>query len=270
MPPELNAIISERLDLGPELSMLRIVPNFDIPDFKPGQFTVLGLPGSSPRGGFSTPDRTHPDPDKFIQRAYSIASTPLNKHYIEFYITLVREGALTPRLWCLRMGDRLWLSPKITGSFTMDNTPEDKNIIFVSTGTGVAPFVSMLQSHMKFGLKRKFALIHGVRQSQDLGYRGQLNSYTRLFPENFNYYPIISREKLDPVPWKGPIGRVQNIFENGDIERDWGFKITPDNTHVYLCGNPAMIRYIIELLAADGFKEHTKTTPGQIHAEKYW
>src|SRR5690349_4515403 len=96
--PELNATISDRIDLGPELVIIRVVPDgWELPDFKAGQYTVLGLPGSHPRGFFALPDTKHPDPAKYIQRAYSIASTPLNKQFVEFYITLVRVGALTPR-----------------------------------------------------------------------------------------------------------------------------------------------------------------------------
>jgi len=269
-PPELNATISERIDLGPELMLIRVVPNgWEIPQFKPGQFAILGLPGSAARGGYSMPDVKHPDPNKFIQRAYSIASTPLNKNYLEFYITLVRDGALTPRLWCLRMADRLYLSAKISGHFVMDDIPEDQNVVFIATGTGIAPFTSMVQTFLKPNMKRRFALLHGVRQSQDLGYRSDMLAFERICP-NFNYFPIISRERDDPVPWKGPIGRVQHILTEGLLEKAWGFKPSPANTHFFMCGNPKMILEVTDLLKNDGFTEDKKEAPGQIHIEKYW
>lgn len=269
-PPELNATVSERIDLGPELMILRVVPNgWTLPDFKAGQFAVLGLPGSAARGGYSMPDVKHPDPNKFIQRAYSIASTPLNKLYLEFYITLVRDGALTPRLWCLRMADRLALGQKIAGSFVMDDVPEEKNVIFICTGTGVAPFMSMIQTHLRPNMKRRFAIMHGVRQSQDLGYRSDLLTFERMY-DHFNYFPIISRERDDPVPWPGPVGRVQSLWEAGVIDKAWGFHPTPANTHVFLCGHPGMIEEYNKLLQGEGFKENTRTEPGEIHIEKYW
>lgn len=268
--PILNATISHRIDMGPELMIIHVVPNdWEIPKYKSGQFAILGLPGSAARGGYSFAEKKHPDAQKFIQRAYSISSSPNNLYYLEFYITLVREGALTPRLWCLRMGDRVWLSPKMSGDFTMDNIPEDKNIIFIGTGTGVAPFMSMLKTYLRPGVKRKFALLNGVRQSQDLGFRSEIYSYQAMY-DNFKYFPIISRERDDPVPWKGPIGHVQKIWQEGKITDKWGLKPTPENSHIFLCGHPQMIKEMTEILVREGFKAHSKKEPGNIHIEKYW
>lgn len=268
--PELNATIGTRIDLGPDLALFHVVPNgWDLQDFKAGQFAVLGLPGSHPRGAYCFPDEKHPDPHKYIQRAYSIASTPLNKRYLEFYVTLVKDGALTPRLWCLRMGDRLWLSPKITGRFTLENSDPQKNVIFICTGTGVAPFISMLKTYLRPGQDRKFVLFHGVRQSQDLAYREEFYIMENMCP-NFRYYPIISRERDDPVPWHFETGRVQKLWEKRVIAQAWGEEPLPENTEIYLCGNPNMITEMIQILNKEGFKEHTKDEAGQIHTEKYW
>ena len=268
--PEFNAVVSERVDYGPESCVLRVVPKgWSFDSFKPGQYTTLGLPGKAPRCEGAKPDAKPPKVDQFCLRAYSIASSPLNRGYVEFYIVLVKEGLLTPRLWCLKVGDPIWLSPKVTGHFVMDDVPPDKNIVFVATGTGIAPYISMLTTHMNAGDKRKMALFHGVRVSQDLGYRSECFAMERLCP-NFSYHPIISRPHLDPVPWSGATGHVQKLWEASAPEKTWGFKPTPDNTRLFLCGSPQMIDGMIALLGKDGFTEHKPREPGTIHVERYW
>ena len=267
--PEFNAVVSERVDYGPESCVLRVVPKgWSFHSFKPGQYTTLGLPGKAPRCEGAKPDAKPPKVDQFCLRAYSIASSPLNRGYVEFYIVLVKEGLLTPRLWCLKVGDPIWLSPKVTGHFVMDDVPPDKNIVFVATGTGIAPYISMLTTHMNAGDKRKMALFHGVRVSQDLGYRSECFAMERLCP-NFSYHPIISRPHLDPVPWSGATGHVKKLWEASAPEKTWGFKPTPDNTRLFLCGSPQMIDGMIALLGKDGFTEHKPREPGTIHVERY-
>jgi len=82
--------------------------------------------------------------------------------------------------------------------------------------------------------------------------------------------PMISRPEEEITPWGGETGHVQEIWGRGLIPEQWGLEPTPDNTHVFLCGNPGMIESAVEVLAADGFKEHTKKVPGQVHLERYW
>lgn len=268
---ELNATLGERIDYGPQLSIFRIYPKgWPIPDYKSGQFATLGLPGNSPRIASAEPEKYPPkDPTKFIRRAYSIASEPANKDYIEFNINMVSFGCFTPRLWNLKVGDGINLSDKISGEFTMASVPTDKNVLFVATGTGLAPYISMLKTELKPGLNRKFCVFHGVRVSQDLSYRAELEIMARAHP-NFAYFPIVSRPQEDPIPWKGSNGRVQVLWDEKQIENAWGIKPTPDNTHVFLCGSPGMITDMTAKLTQDGFKEHSRKEPGQIHVEKYW
>lgn len=268
--PYLNSIISQRIDLGPELLILRIVPNgWEFPAFKAGQFAVLGLAASTRRAPVALPEKTlHSGPEKFIRRAYSIASSPLTREYVEFYITLVREGALTPRMWTLKTGDRIWLSPKISGQFTMDDVGPDKNLVFIATGTGVAPFVSMLQTFLGKRTGR-MALFHGVRHSQDLAYRPVFSIMQSLSPA-FSYFPIISRPADNPVPWHGAKGHVGYLWQNHVLEKTWGTNPDPGNTDVFLCGNPDMIVEMTTRLKAEGFREHKPSRPGNMHVERYW
>lgn len=268
--PSLNAVIALRTEISPWLIILRVVPDgWKLADFIPGQFAVLGLPGHAPRCALAEPDEVSPDPNKLIRRAYSIASSSLTQEYLEFYIALVTTGALTPRLFSLGIGDRLWLSPKITGMFTLDQVPEDQNVVMIATGTGLAPYMSMLTTHLVCGSQRLFAVLHGARHSWDLGYRSELMTLQHLC-RNFKYAPVISRPQGEPVPWIGATGYVQDLWQAGVVEQAWGFRPKPDNTHFFLCGSPAMIDGAVAILGQAGFREHTKKEPGQIHVERYW
>ena len=266
----LNAIVAERNDLAPGLMTLRVVPDgWELPDFTPGQYTVLALPGSTPRCEGADPEKREPAPSKLIKRAYSIASSSRAKEYLEFYITLVNSGALTPRLFNLSAGDRLWLSKKTTGVFTLDSVPPELNLVLFSTGTGIAPYISMVRSVLATAGDRRFAIVHGARHSWDLGYQAELTALAESRP-NFFYLPVISRPQQEPEPWTGETGYCQDAWTRRLIERQWGFTPTPVNTHVFLCGNPDMIEDTLELLTEEHFKKHNKLFPGQVHLEKYW
>ena len=136
---QLNAIVAQRIEVTPGLIILRVVPEgWELPDFTAGQFSVLGLPGSAPRCEVCDTEEDKLEPGKLQKRAYSIASSSVAKEFMEFYISLVPSGVLTPRLFALNRGNKVWLSPKATGLFTLDEVPVDKNVVFVSTGTGLA------------------------------------------------------------------------------------------------------------------------------------
>lgn len=268
--PELNARIVRRVEITPELIILHVAPEgWELPDFTPGQFAVLGLPGAAPRHPLSDPEETPPDPDKLIRRSYSIASGSVAREFLEFYVTLVRSGELTPRLFALNEGDRVWLGPKITGSFTLDAVPPESHLVLVATGTGLAPYMSMLRSGLLENSARHVAVLLGARHSWDLGYRGELSTLARRFPR-FCFEPTVSRPAEELVPWKGHVGYVQDLWRRGVVAERWGFEPSPADTHVLLCGNPAMIEDMTKILVEQGFKEHKKRDPGQIHAEKYW
>ena len=124
--PKLNAVVTLRDEISPWLMILRVAPDgWGLSDFAPGQFAVIGLPGSAPRCALSEPEDPPADPVKLIRRAYSIASSSLARQFMDFYIALVTTGSLTPRLFDLKIGDPIWLGPKITGMFTFDQMPAD-------------------------------------------------------------------------------------------------------------------------------------------------
>jgi ferredoxin--NADP+ reductase len=266
-----NAILTQRMEVAPGLLIIRVTPDqWELPDFKPGQFTVLGLPGSAPRFVQAGEEPTPPaDPDKLIKRAYSIASSSQARSYLEFYVALVSTGALTPRLFALTIGNRLWLSPKITGMLTLEEVPEGSHIVLVATGTGLAPYMSMIRTFVQSRSDRRFAVIHGAYHSWDLGYRDELMTLARICP-SFVYLPTLSHPHEEPVPWHGHSGFVQSVWTDGTLAEALGFDPGPDTTHVYLCGNPLMIEDMVSLLNNRDFIEHTRKQAGTIHVERYW
>jgi ferredoxin--NADP+ reductase len=267
---ELNAVVTQRIDLAPGLMVLRIAPESGpVPTFQSGQFAVVGLPASAPRSPLADPEEPGADPERFIRRAYSIASPSLPGEHLELFVTMVRSGELTPRLFALQPGDRLWLGPKITGLFTLAEVPQDQDVVMVATGTGLAPYMSMLRAGITANPGRRFAVLVGARHSWDLGYTAELTTLARVCP-NFAYLPIVSRPKEEPTAWGGAVGHVQSLWQGGALEKAFGRKPAAASTHVFLCGSPLMIEQMTALLVAEGFAVHEKGRPGQIHVEKYW
>lgn len=265
---ELNSVVTQILQVSPIMKIIRVKPvDWDFPDFKGGQFVALGLPASAERCNEATDEfEKYDNPDKLIKRAYSIASTS-TAEYVEFYITLVHSGALTPRLFSLNIGDKLWMGKKGVGMFTLDEVPAEKNIVLVATGTGVAPYMSMLRSD---ALRRegKIMVVHGAANSWDLGYSSELQLLESMF-DKFTYYPTITEPEKEPAGWSGDIRFIQDIWQDGLADKKWGFNPSPDNTDVFLCGNPRMIETMVDMLGVDGFKEHKRKEPGQIHVEEF-
>lgn len=203
-----------------------------------------------------------------VRRAYSIASSSKINEYMDFFVGLVSSGSLTPRLFSLNVGDHLYLGPKVTGMFTLDQVTPGKNVVMIATGTGLAPYISMLTSELSCGGPRLFAILHGAYHSWDLAYRSELLAFQHLC-NNFTYIATIDRPDDEPVRWGGYTGWVQELWKNGAVSKEWGFQPTPANTDVFLCGNPAMIDEMVAILSKEGFCEHSRKTPGQIHIERY-
>ena len=160
----------------------------------------------------------------------------------------------------LKQGDRLFAAPKIIGTFTLHDVPLNHNLVLVSTGTGLAPFISMLRTSSTWSPTRNIVVVHGVRFPEDLAYRRELEGYARDH-KNFTYIPVVSRAGPD---WTGRRGHAQKLFTEGVLE------LSPTTDHVFLCGNPAMIEETQALLESKGYTAHSKKHPGTLHLEKYW
>ncbi len=264
---DLNCVITQTVQVSPIMKIIKLKPDgWQFPPFEAGQFVGLGLPPDAPRTAEATKEHTSPAPDKLIKRAYSIASSSTDQA-VEFYITLVHSGQLTPRIWELKIGDRIWMGKKAVGMFTLDQIEPDSNVIMVATGTGIAPYMSMLRSN---ALKRKgkILVMQGAANSWDLGYSSELRLLANMF-DGFDYYPTITDPEKEPSGWDGDTRFVQDIWVSGLTEKIWGFKPTPENTHIFLCGNPRMVEGMKTVLAKEGFTEHSRRVFGQIHAEEF-
>jgi ferredoxin--NADP+ reductase len=268
MVPELNATVTMRYEINHGLLVLQVTPDEEMQPFLAGQYTVLGLPGSSPRHHAADPEIPPAEPDKLIKRAYSIASSSLQGRFFEFFVALVQGGALTPRLFALQQGDRIFLGNRIVGMFTLDDVPEGKDIVFVATGTGLAPYLSMLRSRYAFDAGHTTVVVHGSRVSYDLGYRSELEGLSKRF-ETFHYLPIIDQPERDPG-WTGPVGFVNRFFEEGVVAERLGHALSPETSVVFLCGNPLMVEGMLDYLGGLGFTKHSRKEPGTIFVEEFW
>lgn len=256
----LNSTLIERIEVTPDLLILRVKPDAGVPDFKPGQYVALGLMGVAPRYSGAEPEVEAPAPDKLIKRAYSIGSSPTQRDYLEFYVAVVPTGALTTRLAALNVGDRLFTQPKVTGTFTLDGIEPNRNLVLVSTGTGLAPFMSMVRTDDVWTPSRRVTVIHGVRFPADFAYSDELSDYQKR-DRDLVYLPIASRAGDD---YTGHKGRIQRLFDDGLVSPN------PEQDSVFLCGNPAMIEDMERHLVSRGFVVHSKKSPGNLHVEKYW
>ena len=309
MAAEYNATVIGRVEVAPGLVSMRIAPDKLPFEFKPGQYVALGLKATEPRveeadadgpsvvageGSAGTPEsqsaveaqataaaRAAADPDRMIRRAYCIVSESRADEYLEFYLTLILSGELTPRLFNLRIRDRLYVGPKAEGVFTLDRA-QGKHILMIGTGTGLAPYMSMLRNELAMRVdghlgvralvqcngSRHFVMVHGARYSWDLGYRSELTGLARHCA-NFHYLPAITRPHEDTT-WRGRSGYLQNVIASGAIEKEIGLAVTPENFDILLCGNPGMIETVIGWAEARGFTRDRGHNIGTLHVEEYW
>ena len=224
--------------------------------FVPGQFLHLALPGGA------NPDK--PDQPQRINRPYSVAS-PFGPE-LEFFIVLVPDGQLTPKLWALEEGDTVEVSDAGAGRFTLNKAPDADALWLIATGTGLAPYIAMLRTDQAWESYEKIVLVHGVRHHRDLAYTEELDWFQKKFPQRFKFVQSLTREEADGCLH----GRIPNLFEDGQIEKSVGWKCTVDTSTVMLCGNPAMLDSMEEMLGKRDMKKHRSKSPGQIVLERYW
>ncbi len=255
----LNATFVSRKTLAENLFVATVKPDETVRNFRPGQFAMLGLPKSFPRPDDFPQQRKPESARPLIQRAYSIASSPDCRDLLEFCIAVVPDGELTPRLTLLKPDDRVYTGNKITGNFTLAGVPEEANLVLVATGTGIAPFMSMIRTASTWTSGRRVQLLHGVRFAEDLAYRDEIESLCENRP--LSYIPVVSR---GGDAWCGEKGHVQRLFSSEVVRLD------PARDHVFLCGNPSMIDQTEELLHRGGFATHGAGRHGNLHIERYW
>ena len=190
-----------------------------------------------------------PKDGKLIRRAYSIASPPAKKNGFDLILKLVQGGVVTNWFWSLKSGDKIQVHGPL-GKFILPQ-PTDFDIVFVATGTGIAPFRSMIRTLLPAGFKRKVWLIFGTRFDTMIPYHAEWLDLAAKYP-NFQYIPTISR----PTPaWKGETGYVQTKMEK--------FVPQPEGKRIYICGLNEMIQSVQEAGLKLGYRKD------QILFEKY-
>ncbi|WP_339731878.1 ferredoxin--NADP reductase [uncultured Gimesia sp.] len=296
-----NATIQELRMPHAHLMIVRVKPDGDVPGFSGGQYTTLGLGSWEPRvDGGPLAELAKP---KLIRRAYSISCPMVDTQgnllsndqidYLEFYITLVLrpdsdDPPLTPRLFSLKVGDRLHLGKKPVGTYTLKPIQPDDNVIFAGTGTGEAPHNSMSVELLERGHTGKIVSMTCVRYKGDLGYLDQQAQLQNQF-SNYRYAAFTTREP-ENVDQNHPhyVGKqyLQDVIPPEKFQEQFGWAPNPEQTHVFLCGNPSMIglpekdeqgtlvfpesKGMVELLSEQGYRLTTAKSPGNIHFEKYW
>ena len=265
---EVNSIITNVIKVSPMMRIIRVKPiGWDLPEYKSGQFVIIGLPPKVERYALSTDEYKKDKSGQMIKRAYSIASSS-TQDYVEFYVTVVHSGSLTPRIFSLDIGDKIWMDKKATGMFTLDQVDNDMNIILIATGTGIAPYMSMLRANA-LHRKGKIMIIHGAANSWDLGYQSELELLDVMMP-NFTYYPTITNPDLEAAEWSGDTRYIEEIWKSDTVSDKIGIKPTPEDSHIFLCGNPFMVDSMIEETGKSGFSEYNKHNPkGKLHFEKF-
>jgi ferredoxin/flavodoxin---NADP+ reductase len=245
-----SARIIERRDISDDLWVIRVDPGGAY-SFVPGQYSTLGVVA----------------PEKHYERAYSIVSAPHEK-FLEFFVELVPQGDVTPRLYPCKVGDEFTLRKVAKGRFTLDTTSGRTNHLLLATVTGVAPFVSFVRSlHLqwkeaKFKGEHKLFLLDGGSRSWELGYLEELKRFAAEVPW-LTYVPTVSRPWEDKT-WTGETGRIDDLVRK--YTDSWG--LAPGNTSAYLCGHPSMIENTKGILKRRGWdnaavKEEAFFIPGK-------
>ncbi len=221
--------------------------------FKTGQFAMIGLEVDG----------------KPLMRAYSFVSAPYEDH-LEFYSIKVQDGPLTSRLQHLKEGDKILMSRKPTGSLIIDNLLPGKHLYLLATGTGLAPFMSVIRDPEFYDAFEKIILCHGVRQVSDLGYYDYITKelpeheyFGEMIQEQLIYYPTVTRE-----PFKNE-GRLTTLIENGKLFEDIGLPpFNPEDDRIMICGSPSMLKDLVAISKERGFVEGTSHAPGTYVIER--
>lgn len=260
-----NASVIGKIQLTPDLMILRVKADKPNSDFKPGQYINLGMLASETRSSNSVMPIDNYDRDKLIKRPYYIASVDSKMMEFEFYISQVKSGQLTPRLFNLTHGRRLWIDDKIMGIFDLNSVPKEHDLLLVATGTGLSPYISFLRSHIKNNLEKRITIIHGAAYRWDLGYYSELSLLNNNF-ENFKYYPTLIKEDDS---WEGLKGYVEDHFEKGIVEDTLKLKLDPEKTSIFLCGNSKMVEKVLSYLSTKGYDKDCKGNCPSLHVEQY-
>ncbi len=221
--------------------------------FSNGHFTMIGLE----------------DAGKKLLRAYSIVS-PNYEDHLEFLSIKVPDGPLTSKLQHIKAGDRIIVGRKPTGTLLIDYLLPGKRLYLLSTGTGLAPFMSVIRDPATYERFEQVILVHGVREVEELAYHDYLVEHLPsheflgdLVTSKLRYYPTVTREEFVHM------GRITELIESGRLFADLGVPdLAPTEDRVMICGSPAMLRDLKTMLESRGFLEGNTSMPGHYVVER--
>ena len=223
--------------------------------FRAGQFARLGV--------------TKADGNT-VWRAYSMVSSPYDE-FLEFFSIVVPDGEFTSELHRLGVGDTLLIDRQAFGYLTLDRFVDGRDLWLLSTGTGVAPFLSILQDFEVWEKFERIILVYSVREARELAYQQLIaglaqRDYLAEHGHKLRFIPTVTRE-AHPGALSG---RITTLIENGELEHAAGVPLSAEHSRVMLCGNPQMIDDTRKVLKQRDMHLNTSRRPGQIAVENYW
>lgn len=223
--------------------------------FAPGQFARLGL---------------RKDDGDIVWRAYSIASADYDEH-LEFFSIVVPGGEFTSRLSRLQVGDPILVEKLAYGFLTTSRFECGRDLWMLSTGTGLAPFLSILYDFSVWEQYENLVLVHSVRHRDELAYaeliRGlSSHEFYAAVAHKLRYLQVVTRERVDGALSQ----RITGLIENGELEREAGLKLDHDRSRIMICGNPDMVDDTRDLLTGRGFALSRRGKPGHLAVENLW
>ena len=251
--------------------------------FTAGQFVRLGIHGkdlqyfaqnhetkliTSETQDYETKGQ-HVDLDGYVFRAYSVASSPYDE-FIEFFSVVIPEGEFTSKVNHIQVGDSLLLNTTPFGYLTLARyqLPLPNDLWLLATGTGLAPFLSILKTIDVWQQYQRIILVYSARTSQELAYQAEIDSIKSIYGDNgaaFVFLPIVTRE----ADYAGEKARIPNLILSGKLTELVGQKLDKERSHVMLCGNPQMVEDTKEALKSIGLTMNRRGE-GNIAVENYW
>lgn len=223
--------------------------------FRAGQFVRLGV--RKPSGCI-------------VWRAYSVVSAP-HDDYLEFFSIVVPGGEFTSELSRLRAGDELLVERQAAGYLTLDRFPDGRDLWLIGTGTGLAPFLSILQDLEAWQRFERIVLVYSARERGELAYQELIaelpqREWLEGAGHKLRYIPVVTRERV-----AGALhARITSLIENGELELAAGLALEPEHSRIMLCGNPQMIEDTRAVLKARNLNLALTRKPGQVAVENYW
>ena len=205
-----------------------------------------------------------------VWRAYSMVSSP-HDEFLEFFSIVVPGGEFTSELSRLRVGDELLVEKMAVGYLTLDRFVDGRDLWMLATGTGVAPFVSILQDFEVWEKFDSIKLVYSAREGQELAYTDLIaglesRDYLAQYAGKLQFIPTVTRENFPGALH----GRITDLIANGALEKAAGLTLTPEHSRVMICGNPQMIDDTRQMLKGRDMNLSLSRRPGQVAVENYW